>query len=65
MITSTTCHSGIEMGSHFDGFYCWIAIDGKETRLDFCSSRHSDEECSLYSCAYDVSGTGHSESFHQ
>jgi transposase InsO family protein len=23
------------MGSHFDGFYCWIATDGKETRLDF------------------------------
>jgi hypothetical protein len=27
-----------EMGSHFDGFYCWIATDGKETRIDFCSS---------------------------
>jgi hypothetical protein len=26
-------------------------------RLDFCSSRHSNEECSLYSCAYDISGT--------
>jgi hypothetical protein len=35
------------MGSHFDGFYCWIATDGKEIRLDFCSSRHSDKECSL------------------
>jgi hypothetical protein len=34
----------IEMGSYFDGFYYWIATDGKETRLDFCSSRHSDEK---------------------
>jgi transposase InsO family protein len=23
------------MGSYIDGFYCWIATDGKETRLDF------------------------------
>ena len=23
------------MGSHFNGFYCWIAPDGRETRLDF------------------------------
>jgi hypothetical protein len=23
------------LGSHFDGFYCWIAPDGNETRLDF------------------------------
>jgi hypothetical protein len=23
------------MGSHFEGFYCWIAPDGRETRLDF------------------------------
>jgi hypothetical protein len=37
------------MGGHFDGFHCWIATDGKETRLDFCGSRHSDEECSFYS----------------
>jgi hypothetical protein len=22
---------GIEMGGYFDGFYCWIATDGKET----------------------------------
>jgi hypothetical protein len=29
------------MGSYFDGFHCWIATNGKETRLDFCSSRHS------------------------
>jgi hypothetical protein len=25
-----------QMGSYIDGFYCWIATDGKETRLDFC-----------------------------
>ena len=31
----------------------------------FCGSRHSDEEFSIYSCAYDVSGTWHSYSFHQ
>jgi hypothetical protein len=30
-LTSTTCHSGIEMGSYFDGFHCCIATDGKET----------------------------------
>jgi hypothetical protein len=30
-ITSTTCHPGIEMGGYFDGFYCWISTDGKET----------------------------------
>jgi hypothetical protein len=39
----------------------WISLldstDDKETRLDFCGSRHSDEECSFYSYAYDVSGT--------
>jgi hypothetical protein len=29
--TSTTCHSRIESGSYFDGFYCWISTDGKET----------------------------------
>jgi hypothetical protein len=34
-----------------------IATDDKETRLDFCGGRHSDKECSLYSGAYDVSGT--------
>ena len=35
------------MGSYFNGLYCWIATDGKETRLNFCSSRHSNEECSV------------------
>jgi hypothetical protein len=39
------------------GFYCWIATNNKETRLDFHISRRSDEECSLYSCAYNVSVT--------
>jgi hypothetical protein len=23
------------MGGHFDGFHCWIAIDDKETQLNF------------------------------
>ena len=45
------------MGGHFDGFHCWISTNGKETRLDFCGSQHSDEECSFYSCVYDVLGT--------
>jgi hypothetical protein len=30
-----------------DGFHCWIATDGEETRLDLFGSRHSDEECSF------------------
>jgi hypothetical protein len=53
-ITTATRYSIIEMGGHFDGFHCWIATDGKETRLNFCGSRHSNKECSFYSCAYDV-----------
>jgi hypothetical protein len=35
------------MGGYFDGFHCWISTDGKESRLDFCCSQHSNEECSF------------------
>ena len=41
------------MGGHFDGFHYWIATNGKDTRLDFFGSRHFEEECSFYSCAYE------------
>jgi transposase InsO family protein len=35
------------MEGYFDGFHCWIATDNKETRLNFCGSRHSNEEWSF------------------
>jgi hypothetical protein len=57
MINIVSRYFGIEMEGHFDGFHCWISTDGKETRLNFFGSRHSDEECSFYSCEYDVAGT--------
>jgi hypothetical protein len=50
-------------------YFIWLKVGLPLTarRHDsiFVVGRHSDEECSLYSCAYDVSGTGHRKSFHQ
>jgi hypothetical protein len=33
---TTTRYSEIEMGGHFNGFHCWIFVDNKEARLNFC-----------------------------
>ena len=38
-------------------FIVGLPLLGMRHDLIFCGTQHPDEECSFYSCAYDVSGT--------